>query len=346
MASVYPARNGKWTAQVNAGGKRRSKTFPTKIEARRWARHLETQIDEGAKPTTNMTFGALTAEYISAISETKEVGRGKISALAVINKLIGRVPVAEIDVALIRDFVTKRRNSETTPGPNTIGMDLTHIQTVLTHGGPLAGVDTSAAIAAVKQARTILSAADAIRPSAERHRRPTDAELITLRDAWAGPRRAVPLWNLTQFAICTAMRLGEICRIRWHDLDADARTVVIRDRKHPRAKAGNNQTVPLLRGPVVIAGETIDPMHLIASMPREADQIFPFDPGSVSTLFTRSVKKAGIDDLRFHDLRHDGVSRLFEAGYQIEQVALVSGHRDWNMLRRYTQLSPEALHRD
>ncbi|MFC5085515.1 tyrosine-type recombinase/integrase [Microvirga arabica] len=50
-------------------------------------------------------------------------------------------------------------------------------------------------------------------------------------------------------------------------------------------------------------------------------------------------------DLHFHDLRHDGASRLFEAGYSIEQVALVTGHRDWNMLRRYTQLRAENLHR-
>jgi site-specific recombinase XerD len=51
-----------------------------------------------------------------------------------------------------------------------------------------------------------------------------------------------------------------------------------------------------------------------------------------------------IEDLHFHDLRHEGTSRLFEAGFSIEQVALVTGHKDWKMLRRYTHLRPEHLH--
>ena len=51
-----------------------------------------------------------------------------------------------------------------------------------------------------------------------------------------------------------------------------------------------------------------------------------------------------IPDLHFHDLRHEGVSRMFEAGYAIQQVAVVSGHKSWNQLKRYTQIKPESLH--
>lgn len=59
-----------------------------------------------------------------------------------------------------------------------------------------------------------------------------------------------------------------------------------------------------------------------------------------------SPGRAGLVDLRWHDLRHEAICRLFEAGYEIQEVALVSGHRDWNMLRRYTHLKPESLHRE
>ncbi len=124
------------------------------------------------------------------------------------------------------------------------------------------------------------------------------------------------------------------------------RTVVIRDRKHPRAKKGNDQTIPLLRGPFVLAGEVIDPLEIIKATPRKDGAIFGYVPSTISTMFTRAVASCEIDDLHFHDLRHDGVSRLFAAGYTIEQVSLVSGHRDWNMLRRYTQLRAEDLHRE
>jgi hypothetical protein len=58
----------------------------------------------------------------------------------------------------------------------------------------------------------------------------------------------------------------------------------------------------------------------------------------------RACQVLRIDDLHFHDLRHEGASRLFEAGFRIEHVALVTGHKDWKMLRRYTHVRPEALH--
>lgn len=60
--------------------------------------------------------------------------------------------------------------------------------------------------------------------------------------------------------------------------------------------------------------------------------------------FTRACKDLGIVDLHLHDLRHEGTSRLFETGFQIPQAALVTGHRDWKMLRRYIHLRPECFH--
>jgi integrase len=78
---------------------------------------------------------------------------------------------------------------------------------------------------------------------------------------------------------------------------------------------------------------------------RREGRIFPHAAQSVSTAFQRATEELGIEDLRFHDLRHDGASRLFEAGWTIERVALVTGHKDWNMLRRYTQLRAEDFHR-
>ena len=131
------------------------------------------------------------------------------------------------------------------------------------------------------------------------------------------------------------MRLGEIIRIKWDDLNEADRTVIIRDRKHPREKVGNDQEVPLL-------GEAFE---IVMRQPRTDGRIFPVTEGTVSTIFPRACRQLGIEDLAFHDLRHEGVSRLFEMGYSIEQVALVSGHRDWKMLKRYTQIKAKDLHR-
>ncbi len=118
--------------------------------------------------------------------------------------------------------------------------------------------------------------------------------------------------------------------------------LLIRDRKDPREKKGNDQRIPLL----ALSG--YDAMALIEE-PRsirgnEDDRIFPYNHRSAGTAFRRACQDLGIEDLHFHDLRHEGASRLFEAGFEIQQVALVTGHKDWKMLRRYTHLKPAALH--
>jgi integrase len=77
---------------------------------------------------------------------------------------------------------------------------------------------------------------------------------------------------------------------------------------------------------------------------RGIGKVFPHHHKSAGTAFQRACKELKIDDLHFHDLRHEATSRLFEAGLTIEKVALVTGHRDWKMLRRYTNLRPESLH--
>ncbi|WP_181824629.1 site-specific integrase [Phaeobacter gallaeciensis] len=343
MASIYKSRD-KWTAQVNLDGKRRSRTFDRKRDAERWARQEEAQQDATGTVQTviaDLTFNDVIAAYLDEFGE--QASRSKLGTIRHISELIGRTPLPDLTSARIREFA-KMRKAEGA-GPATIGQDLTYIHTILKMGGAVADVDTDAALGAYTKARAILNASGTVGRPTERTRRPTDAELVALREQWAKRRRVVPMWDLTQFAIATAMRLSEICRIRWADLDVEGRMIWIRDRKHPRSKKGNDQNVPLLCGPVVIDGVTVDPMELVMRQHRTDPEIFPHDPKTVSTTFTRGVASCGISDLRFHDLRHDGVSRLFEAGYQIEQVSLVSGHQDWGMLRRYTQIKPESLHR-
>jgi integrase len=98
--------------------------------------------------------------------------------------------------------------------------------------------------------------------------------------------------------------------------------------KHPGDKKGNNVYCEL--PPEALA--------IIKSMPREKPEIFPHTTDAISAAFTRACRFLGIEDLRFHDLRHEGISRLFEMGRTIPQVAAVSGHRSWTSLKRYTHI--------
>ena len=167
----------------------------------------------------------------------------------------------------------------------------------------------------------------------KRERRPTQDELERIVE-YLGQGRGVVYADTVLFAVATAMRRGEICRLLWSDVDAKKKLVLVRDRKDPRKKIGNNQLLPLL--PAAWA--------VLHRQPK-GERIFPIEAGTFSKYFTEACRALSIPDLHLHDMRHEGTSQLFEDGYPLEQVALVTGHRDWRNLRRYTQLKPEALHR-
>jgi integrase len=154
--------------------------------------------------------------------------------------------------------------------------------------------------------------------------------------------------DIMHFAICTAMRQGEIVRLTWEDLNLVDRTIWVRGRKDPTSNKGRDDQVPLVRGPVVINGQTLCPVEIILrqrTAKRRTGRIFPHSRGAVADAFIKATDALGIIDMRFHDLRHDAISRLFEHGYQIPQVALISGHRSWKNLQRYTQIDPTSLHK-
>ena len=140
--------------------------------------------------------------------------------------------------------------------------------------------------------------------------------------------------DIMWFAIGSARREAEICRLEWTDNDVDGRTGLVRDAKHPTAKEGNHKRFKY----------TADAWKIVQRQPRTREYIFPYDPKSIGAAFTRACRVLGIADLRFHDLRHETTSRLFERGYQIHEVAQFTLHESWNELKRYTNLRPETLH--
>lgn len=252
---------------------------------------------------------------------------------------LGKLRLVEIDRERLVRF--GRERAATGAGPVTVGMDIGAVRLVLSHAAAVHGVPVK--VEPVDLARIALKRLGLIGKSNERDRRPTEEELQALFAHFdANDRMTIPMSRMIKFAIATAMRQEEICRVTWSDLNERTKMLTIRDRKDPRAKKGNDQRIPLL----AISG--YDAMALIeeqrAHRANDDDRIFPHHHKSAGTAFTRACRELRIEDLHFHDLRHEGTSRLFEAGFAIQQVALVTGHKDWKMLRRYTHLRPEALH--
>lgn len=168
--------------------------------------------------------------------------------------------------------------------------------------------------------------------SRERDRRPTLDELGKLmkhyQDMQARRRSIINMMKVVGFALFSTRRLDEITRIRWDDLDEPGQRVLVRDMKNPGQKIGNDVWCYL----------PDEAWKILQTMPRAGEDIFPYSPESISTSWAKACKLLNIQDLHFHDLHHEGVSRLFEMDWDIPRVASVSGHRDWNSLRRYTHL--------
>ncbi len=343
MATIS-RRRGKWRAQVRRQQHALSKTFVNRSDAEKWSREMERSIDQDIDPTSRRftskdAFSALIDAHIDDLAAYgKPLRRSKDAVLRRLQKEIGAETVASLTRERLIKYGLER--SRVGAGPATLAIDFSFIGTVLTHAASMHGLQVN--LEAVRLARVALTRMGAIGSPRERDRRPTLEELDTLFARFASNSSdTMPMATIVKFAIASAMRLDEIVRIQWQHLDERSRTILVADRKDPRKKDGNDQRVPLLDATGFDALALLNDQRARTS---GKGRCFPYNGRSVGTAFRRTCQRAGIIDLHFHDLRHEATSRLFEAGLSIEQVPLVTGHKDWKMLKRYTQLRPENLH--
>lgn len=141
-----------------------------------------------------------------------------------------------------------------------------------------------------------------------------------------------------RLAIETGMRRGEILNMRAADLDLGNSLLTI-----PETKTDIPRTIPLSDNAALILHHLLD--NHTAGMD---GRLFPVTANAFRLAWERCKRRAsktkpGIADLRFHDLRHEAVSRFFELGLNVPEVAAISGHKDPRMLFRYTHLKPTDI---
>lgn len=328
--AVIERRGEKWRALVRVKGHpTASRTFNGRKAAEQWADATEDALRAGkGVPAAAVTLAALIDRYAREVGQFKPLSATKRGNLRRWEETLGTRDVATLTGADILAHVKTR-----TAGPATMAMEVGFLAEVLAAGRSLWGLTIPDAVTA---AMPTLRRLGAVAKPQERDRRPTPEELAELAAFFRYRLAKIPMRDIVPFAVDTAMRLGEIVRLRWCDVRLGEKPMaMIRDRKDPKAKAGNDQWIPLLGQAAAI----------IDRQPRSGDLVFPYQADSIGSAFRRACERLQIADLHFHDLRHEGISRLFEQGYSIEQVALVSGHRDWKSLKRYTNLRPDSLHR-
>ena len=330
--------NGRWRALVRRKGHPAfCQTFGTKAQAMAWARQIEAEIDRGQAPSAEVVLGRrlLVGELIDAYRKLRATSRPISDAanehymLKTLQAHLGTLDAARMQVADLVAYAQAR--SEGGAGPYTINMDVGKLGTVMRLTSAHLKLQLRDVVA---DARPLLSHMGLIGGGGKRERRPTEDELQALV-RWLASERSQIYADAVLFAVATAMRRGEIVRVAWADLDADKKMLLVRDRKDPRKKKGNDQWVPLL-------GNAWDLVQ--RQLSDRAGPIFPIHEQTITKYFGDACTALGVPDLHFHDLRHEGISQLFEQGFDIPRVALVSGHKSWNNLKRYAQLRPEDLH--
>lgn len=325
MATIRKLR-GRWQAQVRRRGmKPRCKSFDTKQDAEKWARDLEAQVDRfGAAPDTKIlettTLGELLERYQSEVSPTKRGSVQEVQRIDVLRRhelayrtMIG---LSQQDIASFRD---ERLQSV---APSTAVRELA----ILSHVIEVAIRDWGLPLG-----RNVVKLVRRPVIQNERSRRLTGDEEQRLLDACAGGK--IPFFKtLIILAIETGMRRGEILGLQWSDISHNRRVISLR-----MTKNGSGREVPLSQRA----------FDALAEWKARADpdqpRVFPMAPGSLEQAWYRLLTRAEVKALRFHDLRHEGVSRLFERGLNMIEVSSISGHKEMRMLRRYTHLSADDL---
>lgn len=325
MGSIV-RRDGKFRAMVRkAGHDSVSRTFSTMKDAKLWVAETELALAKATVTDPRVTVDALLDAYVRDVAPRRGMADTHLTHdMPALRRRVVGLRLADLTGRGLIDWVLAL---DMHPSSRRwfVWMLFGLLRQAHMHMGVSVPWDD------LRRAREVLKDAGAILETGERDRRITDDEFEAIVDAMPKGSKIRPL---VRFLLLTCMRVGEATRITWPDVDEAARTVLIRDRKHPREKLGNNQRVPLLAG-------SIDVMK--AHRTRDV-RCWPTKPDYASDVFRVAAKDAGVEGVVLHDLRHEGISRMFEAGFSIPEVALVSGHRDWKQLRRYTNLRAEHLH--
>jgi integrase len=348
MASIRKRGPYQWEARIRrAGYPLQSRTFESRPEAEAWARSLETEMDRGVfvsrTEAERTTLSEALERYAREITPRKKgatVELGRIRAW-------WRRPLARRTLASLRgkdfaDFIAERQSQGI--GAHTIRLDLALISHLFAVARTAWGMESLGN--PVEAARFALP-----KLPRGRERRLVIGEEERLMDAARDFERsrstAGPIASLIGFALETGMRRGELAAMRWEHVDRN--TCVLRV---PEAKNGSPRSVPLSSRATKILG----------ALPRRLDgQVWGLRQDSITQAFGQVLHNAREEyqeechrsaiepdatlliGLRFHDLRHEAISRLFERGLNPMQVAAISGHKTLQMLKRYTHLRAEEL---
>ena len=285
-------------------------SFRLRVDAEAWARKIESEQERGTwrdgSEAERTTLREALERYAREVTPRK---RGRDQEQSTLRMLcatrladIALSRIGSQDVAALRD---QWRRDDLSPGTIKRRMvTLRHVFTVARREWGMSGL-----------ANPVLDVTLDPENNA-RTRRVSQDEIEAICEATGSAELAAVI----RLAVETAMRRGELCALQWEHVDLKARTAHL-----PHTKNGHARTVPL-------STRAVD---VLRALPRRLDgRVFGLRPDSVSQAFARAAERAGIVDVRIHDLRHEATSRLADR-LQAHELAKVTGHSDMRMVLRY-----------
>lgn len=331
MASIIPRknRNGEligWQVQVRKRGfPPIMKTFDRRTDAQEWATVIESEmvrkVYKDRTKAERTTFKDAIDAYISDVAPTHKGARDEILRLKRFLRDEAKLVAHALTNLTTEMFEGYRDRRLKDVSASTVKRELGLLHTVLesvrrSHGmvdNPVSDVR-----------RPKVDDARDVRLHGDEEERLLAAIDKDTRNPWLKP--AVIL------AIETAMRRKELLSLRWDEVDFDGLYAFLLD-----TKTDKSRKVPL-------SPRAYELLWHLAANPRPSNgRVFGTTAEGLKQAFERARTKANMEHVNFHDLRHEATSRLFERGWNIMEVAAVTGHEDLQMLKRYTNLRASDL---
>lgn len=329
MSSVFKIKSGKWRALIRRNHQSISKVFLTKGSASAWAKDTENKLEkeqyEDFKDSAHITLGNLIERYREEITPHKKSTQNETYKL---NFLL-RHPIARCKILKLtpRKIIEFKKNISVGRKPATINKYLHYIYTIWETARLNWGIilPSNNPTALVKKEK-VMTKIDRILTKEEYQNLLLACEKSNLKQ----------LRDIVEFAYITAMRFGEITKLQVKDIDFEKSTAKLIDTKN-----GETDIVPLTQRALDICDKYKFKDKIIKL---ETSQVlFPIHRDKFRHYFEQACVRGRIEDFRFHDLRACCITNLFKKGWSIAQVSVVSRHKSWSELKKYTRIKPIDL---
>lgn len=323
MPTIRKKGEGQYHVQIRKRGyPTQTKTFPSLEAANAWATVIESEMIRGIFVSRREAEATLVRDvlkrYEDEVLPSKRGQASDKSRLKTLNDAFGAYRLASLtstQVAKFRDMRLK------VVGPQSVIHEINVLNRVL----KAATLDWGIALPGG------LPTAQIRKPTKPRgrDRRVTEAEIVKILQA----TESAELRTIITLAVETGMRRNEQASLTWNEIDLVKQTAHL-----PQTKTNVPRTVPLSKAAV---------KALTDFGKKKGGRVFTLQAESMSQAFERACEphRANITGVRFHDLRHEATSRLFEKGLNVMEVAAITGHKTLDMLKRYTHLRAEDLAR-